>query len=173
HPLSGDRVSSGQTAFQVDDVSELMGDLQISEVDINNVIVRQPVTISMDAIPNMVYSGVVSKVNQTAKAGQGGINFLVSIKLTDADELVKPGMSASVTITVKEVASALLVPNKAVRMMNGQRFVYVLKDKQAVPVNIRIGTSADETSQVVGGDLKEGDLIILNPPSIASATPGA
>jgi HlyD family secretion protein len=173
HPLSGDRVTSGQTAFQVDDLSELMVDLQISEVDINNVIVGQSVTINMDAIPNVVYNGIVSKVNQSAKAGQGGINFLVSIKLTDANELVKPGMSAAVTIAVKEVESALLVPNKAVRMMNGQRFVYVLKDKQAVPVSIRIGTSADETSQVVGGDLKEGDLIILNPPSTASATPGA
>ena len=175
-PQTGDWVSPGQTAFRVDDLSHLMVDLQISEVDINNVLVGQPVSISLDAIPNKTYKGVVSKVNQSTQAGQGGVNFTVSVTLTDADELVKPGMSASVAITVKEVTDALLVPNRAVRMLNGQRVVYVLKDNQPVPVNIRLGASADENSQVVGGDLKKGDLIILNPPSVNSAgtqSPGA
>ncbi len=169
-PLTGDRISAGDKAFRVDDLSQLMVDLQISEVDINNVNIGQPVSISLEAVPNVVYTGVVSKVNQSAKAGQGGINFLVSITLTNSDEQVKPGMSASVTITVKEVASALLVPNQAIRMVNGERFVYVLKDQQAVLVSIRVGASANEFSQVVGGDLKVGDLIILNPPSTTTGS---
>lgn len=167
-PQPGDRISAGQTAFRVDDLSHLMVDLQISEVDINNVAVGQPVTVSLDAVPNKIYKGVVSKVNQSAKAGQGGVNFTVSVTLTDTDEQVKPGMTAAVTITVKEVGDALLVPNSAVRMLTGQRVVYVLKDNQPVPVNIRLGASADDKSQVVGGDLKAGDLIILNPPSVTS-----
>ena len=165
----GDRVSSGQTAIRVDDLSVLMVDLQISEVDINNVAVGQTVTISLDAVPNKTYQGFVSKVNQSAKAGQGGINFLVSVTLTDNDELVKPGMTADVTITVKQVGDALLIPNGAVRMVNGNHVVYVLKDQQPVPVSIHLGASADENSQVIGGDLKVGDLVILNPPSVFKA----
>ena len=162
----GDRVSTGRTAIRVDDLSLLMVDLQISEVDINNVAVGQPVTINLDAVPDKTYNGVVAKVNQSAKAGQGGINFLVSIALTDNDELVKPGMSASVSITVKTVANALMVPNSAIRMLNGKHFVYILKDQQPVAIAIRLGASADENSQVVGGDLKAGDQVILNPPSL-------
>jgi len=166
-PQAGDRVSSGQTAFRVDDLSQLMVDLEISEVDINTVAVGQLVTVSLDAIPDKIYKGLVSKVNQSAQVGQGGINFTVSIALTDADELVKPGMTAAVTITTKEVANALLVPNRAIRMLDNQRVVYVLKDKQPVPVKIRLGAAANANSQVVGGDLKAGDLIILNPPNAA------
>jgi HlyD family secretion protein len=166
-PQAGDRVSSGQTAFRVDDLSQLMVDLEISEVDINTVAVGQPVTVSLDAIPNKIYKGVVSKVNQSAQVGQSGINFTVSVTITDSDELVKPGMTAAVTITTKEVANALLVPNRAVRMLDNQRVVYILKDKQPVPVKIRLGAAADANSQVVGGDLKAGDLIILNPPNAA------
>jgi HlyD family secretion protein len=147
-----------------------MVDLQISEVDINNVSVGQPVSISLEAIPNKIYTGLVSKVNQSAQAGQGGINFTVSVTLTDADELVKPGMTAAVIITVKEVNAALLMPNSAIRMLSGQRIVYVLKENQPVPVNIRLGATADENSQVLAGDLKEGDLIILNPPSITNTS---
>jgi len=166
-PQVGDRVSSGQTAFRVDDLSQLMVDLEISEVDINTVALGQPVTISLDAIPNKIYKGVVSKVNQSALAGQSGVNFTVSVTLTDPDKLVKPGMTAAVTITTKQVANALLVPNRAVRTLGDQHVVYVLKDKQPVPVNIRLGAAANANSQVVGGDLKVGDLIILNPPNAA------
>jgi HlyD family secretion protein len=89
----------------------------------------------------------------------------VTVELTDADELVKPGMTAAVTITVKEITAALLVPNRAVRVVDGQRVVYVLKEGQPVAVNIRLGATSDSYSEVVGGDLQEGDLIVLNPPS--------
>ena len=81
-------------------------------------------------------------------------------------------MTAAVTITVKEVNDALLVPNRAVRAVNGQRVIYVLKDDQAVAVNVRLGAIADANSEVVGGDLKAGDLIILNPPATAETNPG-
>ena len=171
---AGDMVAAGGTAFRVDDLSHLLVDLQISEVDINNIAVGQSVTITLDAIPNKTYQGVVSKVNLSAKAGQGGVNYKVSITLTNADELVKPGMTAVVTIAVNQVTNTLLVPNSAVRMLNNQRIVYVLKENQPVAVNIRLGASANDNSQVVGGDLKPGDLIILNPPAstpVAGSTP--
>ena len=96
---------------------------------------------------------------------QGIVNFTVTVEITDADELVKPGMTAAVNIVVKEVKNALLVPNRAVRLADNTRVVYVLKDGQPVMVKIRLGQSSDSMSVVVDGDLKEGDQVILNPPS--------
>jgi HlyD family secretion protein len=90
----------------------------------------------------------------------------VSIELTDADELVKPGMTAAVSIVVKEVKDVVLVPNRAVRLVNQERVVYVLVNDQPKQVKIQLGSSSDTMSVLVGGDLKEGDLIILNPPSV-------
>jgi HlyD family secretion protein len=166
--LVGDQVTAGQIAFRVDDLTKLMVDMQISEVDINNIVINQPVTITFDAIPDKVYNGQVTNVNQATKAGQGGANFGVTVMISDADELVKPGMTASVAITVKQVGDALLIPNKAVRMLDGQRVVYILKNNLPIPVNIRVGAIADSYSQVVGGDLKVGDLIIENPPAASN-----
>lgn len=163
-PQTGDIVSASQAAFRVDDLSQMMVDLQISEVDINSVVVGQSVSISMDAVPGKTYQGVVSSVNLSAAGGQGGANYKVSVTLSAPDEQVKPGMTATVAITTKNVGDALLVPNSAVRMVAGQHVVFVLKQGQPVPVNIRLGATADQNSQVVGGDLKEGDPIILNPP---------
>lgn len=170
-PQAGDRISANQTAFQLDDLSTLMVDLQISEVDINNVGVGQEVTITLEAVSGKTYHGIVSRVNQATKAGQGGVNFLVSVTFQDADDLVKPGMSADVNITTRQVSDALLIPNSAIRMLAGQRIVYILKNDQPVQVNIRLGSSADNESQVVGGELKAGDIIILNPPAQPTPIP--
>lgn len=166
-PVPGDSITAGDIAFRLDDLSVLMMDLQISEVDINSLSLGQPVSISFEAAPEKTYNGMVSKINQSAEKGEKGVNFLVSITLTDADENIKPGMSAEVLITVKEVTGSLLVPNQAVRMVNGERYVFVLINKQAVPRKIRLGASDYTNSQVVGGELKQGDLIILNPPAIS------
>jgi HlyD family secretion protein len=162
---AGDQVSAGALAFRVDDLSRLLVDVQISEVDINRVALGQEVTLTFDAILERKYHGKVVEVGQAGDTVQGIVNFTVTVELMDADELVKPGMTAAVSITVEEVTDALLVPNRAVRLIDGERMVYVLRDGQAVRVKVTLGLSSDTKSVVIDGDLKEGDLIILNPPS--------
>jgi HlyD family secretion protein len=123
------------------------------------------VTVTFDAVQGKTYNGQVAQINQAGDDKSGAVNFTVTVELTDADSLVKPGMTAAVTISVKEVQDALLVPNRAVRVIDSKRTVYILKDGQPVAVEVRLGATSDTNSEVVGGDLKEGDLIILNPPT--------
>jgi HlyD family secretion protein len=162
--LSGDQVSAGDTAFRVDNLSSLLVDVQVSEVDINSVSIGQPVTLTFDAILGKDYHGEVVEVTQAGTVEEGVVNFTVTVELTDADSAVKPGMTAGVNIVVQEMQDVLLVPNRAVRLVNGQRVVYVLVDGQPAQKEVRLGSSSDTMSVVAGGDLGEGDLIILNPP---------
>jgi HlyD family secretion protein len=164
-PIHGDQVSPGKVAFSLDDLSRLLVDVEVSEVDINSIAVHQTVEVSFDAIQGKTYQGTVAQVGQVGTVVQGAVNFTVTVELTDIDEAVKPGMTAAVTILVKEVKDVLLVPNRAVRVVDGQRVVYILKDKVPTPVKIRLGSTSDSDSEVVGGDLKLGDLIVLNPPA--------
>lgn len=166
-PVPGDMVSPSTVAFRMDALARLMIDLDISEVDINSVEIGQPVTITFDAVQGKTYNGKVAQINQAGDDKSGAVNFTVTVEITDADNLVKPGMTAAVTISVKELKDALLVPNRAVRVIDSKRMVYILKNGQPVAVEVRLGATSDTNSEVVGGDLKEGDLIILNPPSSA------
>lgn len=164
-PSIGDQVSTGSPAFRVDDLSHLLVDLQVSEVDINSVSIGQAASLTFDAILGKQYTGKVVEVGQSGDTVQGVVSFTVTVELTDADELVKPGMTAAVTVVVEEVNDVVLVPNRAVRLVDGNRVVYKLVNGLPVQVKIQLGSSSDTTSVLVGGDLKEGDLIILNPPS--------
>ena len=165
YPLPGDQVSAGATAFRLDDLSSLFVDVEVSEVDINSVAVGQPVTLTFDAILGQEYHGEVVEVAQAGTVTSGVVNFKVTVELTDASADVRPGMTAAVNIVVEEMKDVVLVPNRAVRLVDGERVVYLLIDGQAVKKEIRLGSSSDTTSVVTVGDVKEGDTVILNPPS--------
>jgi hypothetical protein len=81
-------------------------------------------------------------------------------------------MTAAVNIVVEEVKDVVLVPNRAVRLVDGERVVYLLVEGQPVKKEIRLGSSSDTMSVVAVGDVKQGDLVILNPPSASQFGPG-
>jgi HlyD family secretion protein len=164
YPLKGDQISAGATAFRLDDLSSLLVDVKVSEIDINRVSVGQPVTLTFDAILGKTYHGEVLEVSQVGSVEEGVVTFTVTVELTDADLAVKPGMTAAVNIVVEELQDMLLVPNRAVRLSDGKRVVYVLEAGQPVKREIRLGSSSDTMSVVIDGNLSEGEQIILNPP---------
>jgi HlyD family secretion protein len=163
--MVGDQVSPLINAFRIDDLTQMKVDVQVSEVDINSVQVGQPVTLTFDAISGRTYNGKVIEVAQAGDTVQGAVDFTVTVVLTDADKNVKPGMTAAVTITVKQVNNVLLVPSRAVRLVNNQLVVYILNNGQPQEVNVTLGASSDTMSEVVSSNLKAGDIVILNPPS--------
>ncbi len=164
HPLPGDQVGAGATAFRLDNLSSLLVDVEVSEVDINSVSNGQPASLSFDAILNQDYHGEVVEVAKAGNDVNGVVSFTVTVELTDADVQVKPGMTAAVNITVNEMQDVVLVPNRAVRLVDGNRVVYLLVNNQPVMTEISLGSSSDTMSVIAGGELKEGDVVILNPP---------
>lgn len=190
--MIGDQVSPGTASFRIDDLSRLLADVEVTEVDINLVKVGQTATLTFDAIANKEYNGKVVEVGQvgTSSGSQGTVNFKVTVEIIDPDEQVKPGMTAAVNIITTQIKDVLLVPNRAVRTVDNKRVVYVLPAPAAAPaagtaqpggaapnpnaaigglqmVEVKLGASSDTYSQLISGDLKEGDSIVLNPPSIS------
>jgi HlyD family secretion protein len=166
-PSVGDEVSTGTMAFRIDDLSHLLVDVQVSEVDINTVAIDQDATLTFDAILGRAepYHGKVVKVSQAGDTLQGVVSFTVTVELTDADELVKPGMTAAVNIVINEQKDVVLIPNRAVRLVNTERVVYMLVNDQPKLIKLQLGSSDGTNSVLLSGDIKEGDPIILNPPS--------
>jgi len=134
----GDQTNPGAVAIRIDDLSRLLVDVQVTEVDINSITPGQPVTLSFDAILDETYNGTVVDVGQVGTTVQGLVNFDVTVELTDADQRVRPGMTAAVNIQIAKIENVLLVPNRAVRLRNGDRVVYILKANVPTPVVIKM-----------------------------------
>jgi HlyD family secretion protein len=182
----GDQVAPGTPAFRVDDLSRLLVDASVSEVDINRVQVGQEAVITLDGVFAREYRGRVVEVAPVGVETRGVTTFPVTVEILDADEAVRPGMTADVQIITRSMEDVLLIPSRALRMLNGERVVYVLppegepldgtrqglpffsvgqaSESSLTPVPVILGVSANGYSEVLSGDLKEGDLVVLNPP---------
>ena len=163
--MIGDQVNAGTLAFRIDDLSHLLVDVQIPEVDINSIRVGQSVDLAFDAIINKAYQGRVVSVANIGMVQSGLVTFKVTIELLNPDDQVRTGMTAAVNIVINQLEDVLTVPNRAVRLVDGQTVVYLLKNNAVVEVPLQLGASSDTISEVLSGDLKEGDKVILNPPS--------
>jgi HlyD family secretion protein len=163
--MVGDQVSAGKVTFRIEDQTRLLVDVPVTEVDVNRVKVAQPATLTFDAISNKSYAGKVTEVASVGSSQNSVVSFTVTVELTDADLAVRPGMTAAVNLTVEQLHNVLLVPNRAVRLQNGKRVIYLLVEGQPQVVEVTLGSSADVLTQIIRGEVKAGDEVILNPPT--------
>jgi HlyD family secretion protein len=164
HIKVGDEVSAGTPGFRVDDLSKLIVDVEVPEVDINRVQVDQMAEFTFDGILGKTYYGKIIEVASVGNTTQGDVNFIVKVEMVDEDEQVKPGMTAAVNIIVSKLENVITVPNRAVRLKDGKQVIYIIRDGEATAVEVQIGASSDVDTEIIAGDLNIGDLIVLNPP---------
>lgn len=159
----GDQVSAGTSAFRLDDMTSLFVDVSVSEIDINQVAVGQDAVINFDAITDKEYHGRIVKVSLTGEESSSVVYYTVTIQVTDPDDQVLSGMTAQVDITVAEKENVLLVPNQAIQVVDNQTVVYVNNTGQPpITVPLTLGVANDTYTEVLEGDLQEGDQVVLN-----------
>ena len=184
------------TLFKIaQDLAKMQIDSSYAEADIGNLKIGQQATFRVDAFPSRVFQGVVRQVRLNPTTQQNVVTYDVVIAVDNPEQILMPGMTAYVNILVAQRKGALLVPNAALRFRpvdagprnekpqesrkegkgkpDGQNgTVYVLGNGQPRPVRISVGITDNRMTELVGGDLKEGDAVIVEdrqPP----AKPGA
>jgi len=161
--VQGDMVGPGTLVVVIADLSELHVDVPVAEVDYNRLAAGQSAQLVLDAIPDTTYHGKVTQIGLNASTSGGSVSYPIRVVVSDADKNMLPGMTVAVEIEVSHLDNVLLVPNRALRNVNGSLVVYVLRNGVQKPVTVELGTNNDTMSVVTKGDLKEGDVIVLNP----------
>ena len=168
--LPGDLVSQGKEAFSIHDISMLFVDLSISELDISQVSVGQEATFTFDAISEKEYTGIVTKISLAATSSMGVVNYPVTVQITNPDEEILPGMTASVNIIIEKHENVLVVPSSAVRNSGGQRTVTILFEGNEISVPVSVGLTYDSLTEISSTQLREGDTVVLNTGSSSAST---
>ncbi|MDR2295655.1 MAG: efflux RND transporter periplasmic adaptor subunit, partial [Clostridiales Family XIII bacterium] len=106
--------SSTKTVMAViADMSEMSFTINVDELDIAEVQAGQQAIITVDALPNQIFSGVVDNVGLLGTSSNGVTTYPVKIK-PDQTEGLWPGMNATATIVVDSVRDVLMIPVTAV-----------------------------------------------------------
>lgn len=93
----GEYAASGQPVMTIADLSNwVVKTTDLTEIDVVNVSEGQPVTMTLDAIPDVTLRGNVLSIGQDYSEKQGDIVYEVTILLTDKNPAMRWGMTAEV-----------------------------------------------------------------------------
>ncbi len=141
----------------------------LSEYDALKIKTGQAVKITSDVLPDKEWEGSVKQIDYlpqqqaSAEAGNDAANqYPVEVKVDDQDiTMIKPGFKLLLEIeTSSKKASSL--PIKAVVNEDGEKYVYVVKDKKAVRKEVKIGETTNKFSEIKSG-VSSKDKVITNP----------
>jgi RND family efflux transporter MFP subunit len=157
----GQQATAGLSAVTLADVTTLELTINVAEVDIPKVEIGQSAQISIDALPDRTFSGVVSRIAPSSSSDSGVVNYPVTIRLHNLDlQGVRPGMTAVATLVNKTAAAGWLVPTNAVQEFEGETTVTVVRNGQRSQVKVTRGNSQGEWTEVQSSDLKAGDQVV-------------
>ena len=167
----GDSVRRGQTIIELPDLSELLVEIRINELDAEMIEVGQPVWVRLEAYPRLQLSGRIIDISTLAQEFQGNVKvFPAVVRLDEADPRARPGMTASADIVVERLEDVVQVSLAAVGVMDGRTYVRLHNSHQ--PVEVSLGLWNDSMAQVLDGlDVgEEVDLAWLQDPAAVLAT---
>jgi HlyD family secretion protein len=102
--------------FQVaNDLAKMQIDANVSEADVGTVEEGQNATFTVDAFPSRTFVGRVTQIRNSPITVQNVVTYDTVIGVTNADFKLKPGMTATVSITTAQRTNVVRVPNAALR----------------------------------------------------------
>ena len=163
------------------DLTKMQVDTNVSESDIGGVKDGNKSTFTVDAFPKRTFKGAVNQVRQSPQTVQNVVTYDVVVGVDNSDLALKPGMTAATRIVIDQRDDVIRVPSQALRFSpggasaatQGQPQVWVLRDGQPVAVPVTTGLDDDSFTEIVKGELKPDDRVIVAEQRSAdsSATP--
>ncbi len=188
------------TLFNVaEDLTRLRLWVYVDEADVSSVKLGQDATFTVSAYPTRQFPARITRVGFGSTITDNVVTYLTYLDVDNADLSLRPGMTATATITATQRNNVLLVPNTALRFSPtmaaagagarkgigvsllprmpssvtrksaaagastaAARQVWVLRDGNAVSVAVTPGISDDRMTEITGGDLQAGMLVITD-----------
>ncbi|ABD70894.1 secretion protein HlyD [Rhodoferax ferrireducens T118] len=187
------------TLFTVaEDLSKLRLQVNVDEADVGSVKVGQKARFTVSAYPARNYPATITRVAFGSTITENVVTYITYMEVDNKDLSLRPGMTASATITSTERNDVLLVPNTALRFspsVSGgaagaaksggimssllprmprtgarksaggsgpSKQVWVLRDGAAVAVDVKTGISDGRMTEITGGELQPGMLVITD-----------
>jgi HlyD family secretion protein len=106
------------TLFEIaEDLRKMILQVNIDEADIGKVKAGQHVLFTVDAYPGRQFPGTITIIRYSSTTTNNVVTYLAEISVDNDELLLRPGMTATATITVQSVPNALLVSNHALRFL--------------------------------------------------------
>ncbi|MFH1610549.1 MAG: efflux RND transporter periplasmic adaptor subunit [Patescibacteria group bacterium] len=160
----GEQTSLASAVLEMIGESNLQIEVDIPESDISKIETGQDVEITLDAFGDEeIFPGKVTFVDPAETVIQDVVYYKVKVQLDNMKENasydIKPGMTANVVIYTNKKENVLMVPARAVKSNNGDKYVEILVNGSPEEKIVTTGVKGDDGIEIMSG-LEEGDEVI-------------
>mgnify|MGYP002524634119 FL=1 len=170
----GDINADKNVIMTIEDTSSLKMVATVQEADVLKLQEGMEATVTADATGDEQIKGTVTRVVRVKSQGTAGSDgstasaggYSIEIALDNQELLI--GMAVKAKVMIQAKGEVLAVPYDLIQYdENGQAYVLVAEADEggnatAVRRNITVGDEVDYYTEVTGGDLAEGDMLIYD-----------
>lgn len=134
--VTGTMNNPGTVILTIADMSAMKVEADVDETDVSSVALAQPVTVKVDAFPDLTLKGSVVEIANSPKISEAGTqeqqtNFEVDVAVQNPPASLRPGMTADVEIRTAEKDGVLTVPIQAVVVRTREELKPLIKGRRA------------------------------------------
>jgi len=169
-----------------EDLTKMQLEVNVDEADIGAVQEGQTATFTVDAFQDRPFPAVITQVRFAPKTVDNVVTYQAVLAVDNKDLALRPGMTATSAITTATRTDRVKVPNAALRFQpreEGRRGfsfgppqaapaqpvlkagttqrLFVLRKGKAEAVGVTVGISDGQSTEIVSGDVKAGDKVII------------
>ena len=161
----GDNVSAGMNLAVIPDMTSLVLDAKVEEIDRGRIKAGDSVRVRVDAVPELIIEAKISQISPLAELSlEGAIarSFRAYAALQNPDPRLRPGMNGGMDIVIQRIPNAITVPAKALFTRAGKPIVYLSEKKtfRAVEVEV-LARNPDEVA--ISGIPADGVVTLVDP----------
>lgn len=153
----GQAVEPNTVLFHISDRSQVFVVASEYEEDIGKIKLGQETRVRVLSYPKQVFTGKVTLIDPNLDPLNRTVK--VWIQLANPQGLLKPNMFARASVILRRNEAALTIPNGAIIEANGEKFVFVREGNKYHRVEVTIGASDDEYTEITAG-LVPGDEVV-------------
>lgn len=170
----GATVRERQPLITIPDMAQMAVRVKVHESYIQKVRRGLKARIQVDAFPDRLLTGEVTKVALLPDSQNRWTNpdmkvYQTIVSIDGSHDWIKPGMSAKVEILVKHLDDVVYVPIQAVTELNGKQVCYVARATRPEIREVEVGDFNDEFIEIKRG-LEEGEKVLLRVPANTSTS---
>jgi HlyD family secretion protein len=167
------------TLFTIaNDLSRMQIETQVDEAFIGQIHQGQPVTFTVFAYPGRSFQGTVAQIRLNPTVESGVVKYNCIIRVDNTDLVLKPGMTATVTVETNRLRDVFTVPNAAVRFVPAwppeklaelrkrvkrqEGIIWLKNGSQLDPVVVHIGAVGDTQTEISADGLQEKAEVVVS-----------
>jgi membrane fusion protein (multidrug efflux system) len=154
----GDVLQANQALVSLTSFSPLKADIKIPETSSSKINLKQSITFTVDAIPNLVLNGQVVAMESSLDSSSRAV--VVRAAIPHGDSRIKAGMTARASLQLSTL-NEIVIPEQALVAQRGKFVVFTVKGELATAVPVVVGARQTGKVAIVSG-LHVGDVIVVS-----------